>query len=109
MREPVSMLGRRAKTERRVAGGLAQLLFFLGPPPREPLLSLPRGGRQLVADAELRLRARPAALAALGLLPADLPVLVRRADQLWMVAQTPQGKEPGTPLSRLAGGLRLPR
>lgn len=83
-----------------------QLLFFLGPPPpltaTETEINLPGAG-------ELQLRARPAALSALGLLPAEMPELVRRADQLWIVAQPPRPADGATALSRLTGGLRLAR
>ena len=86
-----------------------QLLFFLGPVPAEPLLPIARADSQLPGPGGLRLRSRPDALQALGLLPAEVPELVRRADQLWMVAEPPLGADPATALSRLSGGLRVPR
>lgn len=86
-----------------------QLLFFLGPVPAEPLLPIAQGERGLPEPGGLRLRSRPDALQALGLLPADVPELVRRADQLWMEAEPPVGADPTLPLSRLSGGLRVPR
>lgn len=86
-----------------------QLLFFLGPVPADPLLPIARADSQLPGPGGLRLRSRPDALQALGLLPAEVPELVRRADQLWMVAEPPAGADPATALSRLSGGLRVPR
>ena len=86
-----------------------QLLFFLGPVPAEPLLPIAQDAGSLPGPGGLRLRSRPEALQALGLLPADVPELVRRADQLWMVAEPPAGADAATPLSRLSGGLRVPR
>lgn len=87
----------------------AQLLFFLGPAPAEPLLPLARTGNPLPGPGGLRLRSRPDALQRLGLLPPNVPELVRRADQLWMVAETPNGSDPQTPFSLLTGGLRVRR
>ena len=86
-----------------------QLLFFLGPVPADPLLPIARADSQLPGPGGLRLRSRPDALQALGLLPAEVPELVRRADQLWMVAEPPAGADPAIALSRLSGGLRVPR
>jgi hypothetical protein len=92
------------------SGGEAQLLLFLGPAPAEPLLPIPRAGRgALPAAGVLRLRSRPQALLGLGLLPPAVPELVRRSDQLWMVAEPPAGEDPATPFSLLSGGLRVPR
>lgn len=86
-----------------------QLLLFLGPAPSGPLLPIAADGRQLPGPGALRLRSRPEALQALGLLPTDVPELVRRSDQLWMVAEPPAGSDPASPLSLLSGGLRVPR
>lgn len=86
-----------------------ELLLFLGPVPAEPLLPIRQAGMSLPDPGVLRLRSRPDALQALGLLPPEVPELVRRADQLWMVAQPPAGSNPDTPLSLLSGGLRVPR
>lgn len=86
-----------------------QLVLFLGPVPAEPLLPIAEGGRALPGPGGLRLRSRPQALQALGLLPPQVPELVRRSDQLWMVAQPPAGVDPALALSRLSGGLRVPR
>lgn len=87
--------------------GRQQLLFFLGPAPQGSLLPLPESA--VTRSAELRLRSRPRALAALELLPGEPPELVRRADQLWMRAQPPAGSGETNPISRLAGGLQLGR
>lgn len=86
-----------------------QLLVFLGPVPADPLLPIARADQPLPGPGGLRLRSRPDALQELGLLPPDVPELVRRADQLWMVAEPPLGSDPALPLSRLSGGLRVPR
>jgi hypothetical protein len=86
-----------------------QLLFFLGPVPADPLLPIAQDAGALPGPGGLRLRSRPEGLQALGLLPADVPELVRRADQLWMVAEPPAGADAAVPLSRLSGGLRVPR
>jgi hypothetical protein len=86
-----------------------QLLLFLGPVPADPLLPIGQIDTPLPAPGALRLRSRPQALQALGLLPPDVPELVRRADQLWTVAEPPPGGDPATPISLLSGGLRVPR
>ena len=62
-----------------------------------------------LASGGLRLRSRPEALQRLGLLPAEVPELVRRSDQLWMQAVPPVGGDSAAPLSLLSGGLRVPR
>jgi hypothetical protein len=90
-----------------------QLLFFLGPVPsrEQPMAS---GPAQSPRDGELWLRVRPQALDLLGLLPSDMPDLVRRADQLWIDAApvetmaTPESGAPGR-ISRLRGRLRVIR
>ena len=87
--------------------GEFQLLFFLGPPPPDPLTPVARGA--LPPAGSLRLRSRPSALQGLGLLPSQVPELVRRSEQLWMVAASPPGGEASSPLSLLSGGLRVPR
>jgi hypothetical protein len=87
--------------------GSARVLFFLGSPPP---LSKPMGwetvrpGRQ-----ELRLRARPAALASLGLLPPLLPPVVRQSQQIWIEAVPPAGVEAGQLVSLLTGRLQVRR
>jgi hypothetical protein len=89
------------------ADGQARLLFFLGSPPLPSLpmgTEWPRPGRQ-----ELRLRARPAALDALGLLPPLLPGVVRQAEQLWIEALPPPGGGGSQPISQLRGRLQVRR
>jgi hypothetical protein len=87
--------------------GQVEVLFFLGPP---PALVLPMGQASLPpARNQLRLRARPDALAALGLLPPQMPQLVQRSEQLWMEAVPLPGVGPDQPISRLTGRLQVPR
>jgi hypothetical protein len=91
----------------QAADGRSQVLFFLGPPPPSPM---PMGEETLRPEAgELRLRARPSALEAVGLLPPQLPPLLRRSEQLWIEAVPPPGMAPSEPLSRLTGRLQVPR
>jgi|688.fasta_scaffold00025_49 hypothetical protein len=87
--------------------GQVEVVFFLGPP---PALVLPIGQATLAPTRnELRLRARPAALAALGLLPPQMPQLVQRSEQLWMESLPLPGVGPGQPISRLTGRLQVRR
>ena len=87
--------------------GRPQLLFFLGPPPP---VAAPMGEETLRPNlGELRLRARPTALEAAGLLPPQLPPLLRRSEQLWVEASPPMGLDPSLPLSRLTGRLQVRR
>lgn len=88
------------------ARGPAQLLLFLGPVPRLPL-PMAAVPAQPTPQGGLLLRARPVALDSLGLLPADMPLLVKRADQLWIDASPLAGVVPQEPISRLRGRLRL--
>ena len=82
-----------------------QLLLFLGPEPpaatpaaATPVLSQPGLG------AAMQLRLRPAALAARGLLPPELPKPVQLASQLSLTAVP---AAPGSALSQLTGRLQL--
>ncbi len=87
--------------------GQEEVLFFLGPP---PALALPIGAATLPPGRdELRLRARPAAMAGLGLLPPLTPQLVQRSEQFWMEAAPMPGIGPGQPISRLTGRLQVRR
>jgi hypothetical protein len=89
------------------ADGSARVLFFLGSPPAlsaPPGRESPRPGR-----GELRLRARPAALQSLGLLPPLLPAVVRQAEQIWIEVLPPPGVGAGQPLSLLRGRLQVRR
>lgn len=86
-----------------------QLLFFLGTEPALAEKSLlwpdaqPRGG------VALELRIRPSALESLGLLPTDLPLLVRRSEQLSLLSGADRGMVRGGGRSgSLSGSLRLP-
>ena len=78
-----------------------QLLLFLGPVPSRPAAPAPLE----VGDWQLRLR--PAAMASIGLMPAGVPVVVRRAVQLELLGK-PVGLRPGERQSALAGRLQLP-
>ncbi|MFM7314767.1 MAG: hypothetical protein ACKO0M_16665 [Cyanobium sp.] len=89
--------------------GEPQLLLFLGPVPPQPWLPARGLSRRQPGPGILRLRSRPAALMALGLLPPDVPALVGRSEQLWMLAEPPTGSDPRGALSLLSGGLRVSR
>lgn len=91
------------------SAGQVQLLFFLGPVPAAPLRPIFRNGETPPAAGVLRVRSRPLALEAMGLLPPQVPELVRRSEQLWLVAQPRSGGDADLPLSRLTGGLRVSR
>lgn len=91
----------------QAADGRPQLLFFLGPPP--PLVQAMGEETLRPNRGELRLRARPTALEAVGLLPPDLPPLLRRSEQLWVEASPPRGMDPSLPLSQLTGRLQVRR
>jgi len=90
-------------------GKEAQLLLFLGPvPPSLP--PIPVGAAERPPAGELLLRVRPRALDALGLLPMEMPALVRRADQLATRARPLPGVQgPTQPISRLTGALQVSR
>jgi hypothetical protein len=51
--------------------------------------------------------ARPRTLADLGLLPPDLPEVVRRSSSLWISAGPFPGYGQRAPLSRLLGSLEI--
>ncbi len=86
-----------------------QLLFFLGPEPSRAGTSLAWPDARPQGGVALDLRIRPAALGALGLLPADLPLLVRRSDQLSLLSGVGQGVGRGGGRSgSLSGSLQLP-
>jgi hypothetical protein len=88
------------------AGPSAEVLLFLGPPPLAPL---PLGWRNRPPEPGLRLRVRSEALDRLGLLPAGIPPLVRRASQLWLETEPLGDPAAGAAISRLTGRLRLER
>lgn len=93
------------------ASGQPQLLVYLGP---EPPLAGPSAFSTATiglpgSAAGTVLRARPQALARLGLLPPQLPQPVQQADQLDLVATTTASgaRATGSPLSQLTGQLQL--
>jgi hypothetical protein len=83
----------------------AEVLFFLGPAPSQVKLMPTQAFPQ---ERSLQLRARPQALDQLGLLPADMPAVVRRSEQLWTVTEPLTARTVFVPVSRLRGGLTLP-
>jgi hypothetical protein len=89
---------------RSTGGQAAEITLFLGPKVASPeplrLSTLPaRGG--------MRLMARPQELALRGLLPPELPEVVRRSSWLWWSTEPYPGLGRDTPLSRLQGSLTL--
>ena len=89
----------------REPGGDPQLLLFVGPAPGVPRVQGGAGVPARGGQGSLRLQLRPKDLAALGLLPPDLPKPVQRASQLAIDA-TIKRREP---LSRLMGSLQWDR
>jgi len=98
----------------------ARLLLFLGPPPEAR--RAPGGtvrGADLLGDSppaplkgpgELSLRVRPTALDQLGLLAPEMPLLVRRSEQLSLEAAPLTGSgRASDPISRLRGRLQVAR
>lgn len=77
-------------------GGDPQLLLFLGTEPLAPAAAR-------IAPDRFQLRLRPSALDKLSLIPEGLPLLVRRATSLELVATATKGQ----PLSQLTGRLQL--
>jgi len=82
----------------------AEVLFFLGPAPAQvglmPTQAFPR-------ERSLQLRARPQALDQLGLLPVEMPAVVRSSEQLWTLTEPLTARTVFVPISRLRGGLTL--
>lgn len=62
-----------------------------------------------VEPSQLLLRARPAALDGLGLLPEEMPSLARRASQVWINSDPANPARPSGPISLLTGRLQLQR
>jgi hypothetical protein len=83
-------------------GTSTELVFFLGSDPPAA------GSLASEAPAGLRLRARPAALAGLSLLPAEMPVVVRQAEQLDLISVSGGSGSKPSSLWWLRGGLQLP-
>ena len=81
-------------------GADSPLLLFLGPMPRE----LPPA--RLLQGQPWQLSLRPRAMAAVGLLPQDLPLLVRQAQQVQLLGRSAGGRS-GERQSALAGRLDL--
>lgn len=99
---------------RPTAGAPPLLSLFLGSlPPPVPAPPLPRielTPAVATLPQTLRLRARPQALAALGLLPPALPPVLQQSDQLELVARWPavaKGSSGGQAQALLAGSLTL--
>jgi hypothetical protein len=84
--------------------GADQITLFLGPQP-STLQAWP--GPNGVGKDGMVLVARPRTLADLGLLPPDLPEVVRRSSSLWISAGPFPGYGQGAPLSRLLGSLEI--
>lgn len=80
--------------------GRQQLLLFLGPVPT----NLPAS--PALGEASWRLRLRPQAMATGGMLPIELPPVVRRSRQLVLQGRA-AGTRPGERQSALAGQLDL--
>jgi hypothetical protein len=85
-------------------GSNEQITLFLGPPPAQQGGVLPE--RFLKGDGML-LMARPQKLATLGLLPPDLPEVVKRSAWLWFASEPFPGTGKDAPLSQLQGTLML--
>ncbi|MFM7640243.1 MAG: hypothetical protein ACKO45_01615 [Cyanobium sp.] len=85
-------------------GSNEQITLFLGPPPAQPGRVLPE--RFLKGEGML-LMARPQKLATLGLLPPDLPEVVKRSAWLWFASEPFPGTGKDAPLSQLQGTLML--
>jgi hypothetical protein len=89
---------------RKMGGANDQITFFLGPKAATPapllVSNLPqRGG--------MRLMVRPQELALRGLLPEELPEVVKRSAWLWVSSEPWPGFQRDAPLSQLQGSLLL--
>jgi len=89
--------------------GQAQLLLFLGPNLPTLRLFSPQGSSSTPPIGQLRLRLRPEALEAIGLLPEATPPLLRRSSQLWLDAEDGPGRTAADRISRLRGRLQVTR
>jgi hypothetical protein len=104
--QPILGLTAWSREDGTVVGGWRwlpqrQLVLFLGPVPSRIPAS------PALIGAEWRLRLRPAAMASAGLLPSNLPAVLRRAEQLDLLGQ-PVGLRSGERQSALVGRLTLP-
>jgi hypothetical protein len=84
--------------------GNDQITLFLGP---QPSALVPWLGPDPAVKEGLLMLARPRALSDLGLLPPDLPEVVRRSASLWISAGPLPGYGREAPLSQLQGSLKL--
>ncbi|MEB3167404.1 MAG: hypothetical protein VKK97_01585 [Synechococcaceae cyanobacterium] len=87
--------------------GSSNLVLFVGAAPAPPP-ALERLGER-PGTSLMRLRLQPRALAELGLLPDQLPELVRRAGQLQMQATARLGRGSEAAFSQLTGQLQVER
>lgn len=104
--QPVAGLSAWSREDGSLAGGWRwlpgrqQLLLFLGPVPTSLPASPP------LAESSWRLRLRPQALDQAGLLPPQLPPVVRRSRDLTLVGRA-AGARSGERQSSLVGALNL--
>jgi hypothetical protein len=89
-------------------GRPSQLLLFLGPAP-QMALPIPVSGSFRPGHGQLWMRLRPEAMAALELLPQEMPALLQRSSQLWIEAEPLQSGAAPERISRLSGRLQLKR
>jgi len=89
--------------------GQAQILLFLGPVPQGALRRIGGSDDPLPTAVGLRLRSRPTALAALEMLPPEVPDLVRRSAQLEFEARSLDQGKTAAPISLLSGRLQVSR
>jgi hypothetical protein len=107
-RQPLPRLTTWSRPDGAVVGGwrwlaTRRLLWFLGPiPTRAPASALGLG------DLDWRLQLQPTALAAAGLLPEPLPLVVRRARSLQLQGRVERSGAGAGSQSSLSGRLDLP-
>jgi hypothetical protein len=89
---------------RRVGAGSDQITFFLGPKAAQPA---PLRGSDLPLRGGMRLMVRPRDLALRGLLPPELPEVVKRSAWLWLLTEPSPGFGRDAPLSQVQGSLLL--
>ncbi|MFN9631784.1 MAG: hypothetical protein ACK59A_16370 [Cyanobacteriota bacterium] len=88
----------------RAPGQADQLTFFLGP---KPAKTPPLPPTTQAMAGSMSLMARPRELALRGLLPPDLPEVIKRSTWLWVSAEPMAGRERDVSLSQLQGRLVL--
>jgi hypothetical protein len=106
-RQPLPRLTTWSRPDGTVVGGwrwlaTRRLLWFLGPVPARSPSSLALG------DADWRLQLEPQGLAAAGLLPEPLPVVVRRARSLQLQGRVERRGAGAGSQSSVSGRLDLP-